>query len=84
MRQVNRVIFTLILLLGALAVVGFVLENQHPLTLMLLGWRSPELPVSLVVVLALLLGMIIGPVVGAVLKARQRLKMARRHKLTGA
>ena len=84
MRQVNRVITTLILLLGALAVVGFVLENQHPLTLMLLGWRSPELPVSLVVVLALLIGMVVGPFIGGVLKARQRLKLARRHKLTGA
>lgn len=64
MRNLKRVLLGVFLLLMVLIVLAFVLENQQSVSLLLLGFSGPQLPVSLVAVLALLIGMLIGPVLG--------------------
>ncbi|MGF6089256.1 lipopolysaccharide assembly protein LapA domain-containing protein [Pseudomonas sp. 18173] len=64
MRNFKRAIIAVFLLLLVLVVLAFVLENQQSVSLLFLGWVSPVLPLSLVLVLTLLIGMTIGPVLG--------------------
>lgn len=60
MRGVKRVALVLIVLIVALAILAFVLENQQDVALAFLGWSTPELPVSVFVTLALIVGMLVG------------------------
>ncbi len=64
MRNFKRVLLAVIVLLLAMAILAFVLENQQSVSLLFLGWAGPQLPVSLVIVVALLIGMVIGPILG--------------------
>ncbi|MGE8482722.1 MAG: LapA family protein [Pseudomonas sp.] len=64
MRNLKRVLLAVFVLLLVLAILAFVLENQQAMSLFFLGWASPQLPVSLIMVIALLIGMVIGPVLG--------------------
>ena len=64
MRNLKRILLGVFLLLMALVVLAFVLENQQSVSLLFLGFTGPQLPVSVVAVLALLIGMLIGPVLG--------------------
>lgn len=64
MRNLKRVLLAVFLLLVILIVLAFVLENQQPVSLLLLGWTGPELPVSVIIVAALLIGMLVGPLLG--------------------
>lgn len=64
MRNFKRAVIVVFLLLLVLVMLAFVLENQQSVSLLFLGWASPALPLSLVLVLALLIGMTIGPVLG--------------------
>ncbi|WP_085710815.1 MULTISPECIES: lipopolysaccharide assembly protein LapA domain-containing protein [unclassified Pseudomonas] len=64
MHSLKRAVFCVFILLLALVMLAFVLENQQSISLMFLGWAGPQLPVSLVIVLALLFGMLVGPVLG--------------------
>ena len=73
-KRVMLVIFGLVVVLGT---VIFILENQQPTSLMFLGWRSAELPVSLIFIVALLLGMAVGPVMGFVAYKRKAAKLKR-------
>ena len=61
MRSVKRVLLGVFVLLLALAILLFVLENQQSVSLLFLGWVGPQIPLSVVVVLTLLVGMVIGP-----------------------
>ncbi len=76
MRGVKRVFAVLIVLVVALAVLAFVLENQQHTALSFIGWATPSLPVSLFVVLALIIGLLVGPalVLLSGLKNSRRLK----------
>ncbi|WP_339429554.1 lipopolysaccharide assembly protein LapA domain-containing protein [Pseudomonas taetrolens] len=77
MRNFKRamlVVFALIVLFG---VVVFILENQQPTSLMFMGWRSAELPASLLFIAALLIGMVIGPVMGFVAYRRKAARLKR-------
>ncbi|MGE8154661.1 lipopolysaccharide assembly protein LapA domain-containing protein [Pseudomonas vancouverensis] len=67
MRNLKRGLFGLVILFLVLMVLAFVLENQQPISLSLLGWVGPQLPISLVMVLVLLLGMVVGPIFAWVL-----------------
>ena len=51
MRSVKRVLLGVFVLLLALAILLFVLENQQSVSLLFLGWAGPQIPLSLVVVL---------------------------------
>ncbi|MFJ2357736.1 LapA family protein [Pseudomonas fluorescens] len=64
MRNIKRMLLSILILLLVLVILAFVLENQQSISLVFLGWAGPQLPVSLVVVFALLIGMLIGPMLG--------------------
>jgi uncharacterized integral membrane protein len=70
MRGVKRIALVLIVLLVALGVVAFVLENRQKIALSFLGWSSIEMPVAVIVVLSLIGGLVIGPLLGWVFKRR--------------
>jgi putative membrane protein len=77
MRNLKRLIFILIALLIAAAIVVFVLENQQSLALVFFGWNAPELPVAVPVIFALLVGMMIGPLLVSVARLRKKPKASR-------
>lgn len=61
MRGVKRVVVVLTVLVVALIVLAFVLENQQVASLSFFGFATGEMPVSMFVVVALIIGMLIGP-----------------------
>jgi len=63
-RNLKRILLGVFILLLVLVILAFVLENQQSVSLLFMGFSSPQLPVSVVAVLALLIGMMIGPVLG--------------------
>jgi uncharacterized integral membrane protein len=77
MRNLKRLIFIIIALLIAAAIVVFVLENQQSFALVFFGWNAPELPVAVPVIFALLLGMMIGPLLVSVARLRKKPKASR-------
>jgi len=80
MRGVKRVVLVLSVLIIALVVLGFVLENQQAVSVSFLGWSTMQMPTSVFMVLSLIVGMAIGPVLGALLRinGRRRLKSLER------
>lgn len=77
MRNLKRLIFIVIALLIAAAIVVFVLENQQSFALVFFGWNAPELPVAVPVIFALLVGMMIGPLLVSVARLRKKPKTSR-------
>jgi uncharacterized integral membrane protein len=61
MRGIKRVVLVLAVLVVALVILGFVLENQQGVSLSFMGWTTLQLPVAVYVVAALIVGMLIGP-----------------------
>ncbi|NMZ05743.1 MULTISPECIES: lipopolysaccharide assembly protein LapA domain-containing protein [Pseudomonas] len=76
MRGVKRVALVLIVLIAALAILAFVLENQQDVALAFLGWSTPQLPVSVFVTLALIVGMLVGPFLSLLIRRKKRPKPA--------
>lgn len=74
MRGVKRVALVLIVLIVALAILAFVLENQQDVALAFLGWSTPQLPVSVFVTLSLIIGMLVGPILTLLFKGDRRVK----------
>ncbi|NMY25473.1 DUF1049 domain-containing protein [Pseudomonas sp. WS 5021] len=74
MRGVKRVALVLIVLIAALAILAFVLENQQDVTLAFLGWSTPQLPVSVFVTLALIVGMSVGPFLSLLMRRKRHPK----------
>lgn len=74
MRGVKRVALVLIVLIAALAILAFVLENQQDVTLAFLGWSTPQLPVSVFVTLALIVGMLVGPFLSLLMRRKRHSK----------
>ncbi|WP_350613017.1 lipopolysaccharide assembly protein LapA domain-containing protein [Pseudomonas sp. HY7a-MNA-CIBAN-0227] len=72
MRGVKRVAMVLTVLIVALVILAFVLENQQDVALAFLGWSTPQMPVSVFVTLALIVGMLLGPVLGLLVKRSGR------------
>lgn len=70
MRDFKRVAVVLTVCIVSLIVLGFVIENQERITLSFLGWSTPELPTSVLMILSLLFGLFIGPLVGGLFKCR--------------
>jgi putative membrane protein len=66
--------FTLAL---AIVVVVFVIENNHPVSLLFFGWSSPSLPFALYIVSALLIGVGIGVILSWVARTRIKQKISR-------
>ncbi len=61
MRGIKRIVAVLTVLLIALMVLAFMLENQQKATLSVLGWSTSQMPVSVFVVFALIVGLLVGP-----------------------
>ena len=74
MRGVKRVALVLIVLIAALAILAFVLENQQDVSLAFLGWSTPQLPVSVFVTLALIVGMLVGPFLSLLMRRKRHPK----------
>jgi len=70
MRVVNSLALVLVVLIAALSVLIFVLENQREVVLSFLGWTTVQLPISIWMVFSLILGMFIGPVLTMLFKRR--------------
>lgn len=71
MHRIKRVIAVLVMLVVALAVLVFVLENQQGTSLSFLGWNTAQVPVAVFVMAALVLGMVIGPLMGVLVGKRR-------------
>ena len=71
MRGVKRIAVVLAVLIVALVVVAFVLENQQGVSLSFLGLATGQLPVSVYMVLALMVGMLLGPLMGVLVRRRR-------------
>jgi len=71
MRRVKRVVLVLTVLLAALVVLAFVLENQQKVALSFLGWSTAQMPVAVFVVVGFVVGMLIGPLLGFFLSSRR-------------
>ena len=78
MRIFTRVVAIVIALMLAVSTVVFILENQQMVSLVFLGWSSPQLYLAIPVIAALLVGMIIGPLLGWAVGLRKRRKLDRR------
>ncbi|WP_338480160.1 lipopolysaccharide assembly protein LapA domain-containing protein [Pseudomonas trivialis] len=71
MRGVKRVVAVFAVLIVALIVLAFVLENQQDVSLSFLGQSTRQMPVSVFVVVALIVGMLIGPLLSVVVGRRR-------------
>jgi uncharacterized integral membrane protein len=76
MRNLKRALVVLFVLVLAMLVLFFVLENQQAVALVMFGWSAPAMPVAVPVVAALLVGLAVGPLLGAygVLRSRRRVR----------
>jgi len=73
----KRFSLILLLLLTAVAVLVFVLENRQQSHVVFLGWLSPELPVSVLMSLAFILGVMLSLLPALWLLGRLRMRIAR-------
>jgi len=64
MRKLKRVLAWVLVLLLMVLVVVFVLENQRVVSITILGWSTPAIPLAAPVLLALIAGLAIGPLMG--------------------
>lgn len=71
MRGVKRFVAVLAVLVVALVVLTFVLENQQGVALSFLGLATGQMPVSVFVVVALIVGMLVGPLLVVVVRSRR-------------
>jgi uncharacterized integral membrane protein len=74
MRNLKRVSLAVFLLMLALAILVFILENQQSVALQYLGWAGPRLPMSAITLIALLIGMLIGPCISWLLGQSSRVR----------
>ncbi|MCQ2999070.1 MULTISPECIES: lipopolysaccharide assembly protein LapA domain-containing protein [Pseudomonas] len=78
MRMFTRVIAAVVALALIVSTIVFILENQQKVSLVFLGWSSPELFLAIPIIVALLAGMLIGPLLGWVVVLRKKRKLDRR------
>ncbi|MBV7524211.1 Lipopolysaccharide assembly protein A [compost metagenome] len=72
MSYVKRIVYSVIALLIVFATVIFVLENKQSVSLVFLGWSSPELPLAVSLILVLLSGMAIGPLLAFIFAQKKK------------
>nr|WP_081492821.1 LapA family protein [Pseudomonas donghuensis] len=61
MRNFKRLILVVFLLLLGLVVLAFVLENQQPTAVMFAGFKTPDLPLSVLMISFFASGLVCGP-----------------------
>ncbi|MCP6699723.1 LapA family protein [Pseudomonas donghuensis] len=77
MRNIKRLLLALLVLVLAGLTLFFVLENQQTVSLVLFGWSSPALPLSVVVLLALIAGLLVGPLMAMCMGLRTKARVRR-------
>jgi len=80
LKNFKRLLLVLMLVLVALVALLLVLENPQRISLALLGWSMPELPVSLLLVLAFILGAMFSLVCNLWLLGRLRMRLSAQRK----
>ena len=65
MRGLVRILLVLSVMALAVLVLFFVLENQQAVSLVLLGWPLPAVPVALPILVAMLAGLAVGPLLAS-------------------
>ena len=71
MGKLKRITLTMLILLLALLVVVFIIENRQPVSLNFLGWASAQMPVAGWIAAALLLGLLVGPLLAWLIGPRR-------------
>ncbi|QVM92784.1 LapA family protein [Pseudomonas entomophila] len=76
MRNLKRALVALFVLLLAMLVLFFVLENQQSVSLMIFGWATPALPIAVLILAALVVGLVVGPLLGVygVMRGKRKLR----------
>lgn len=77
MRNLKRVLLAVVALVLVLAILAFVLENQQSVSLVFVGWSTPQWAVSVYILGALLLGLAVGPLLGLVMSRRNKHRFVR-------
>lgn len=77
MRNLKRVLLAVFVLLLILAILAFVLENQQSVSLVFVGWSTPQLAVSVYILGALLLGLAVGPLLGLIMSRRNNHRLGK-------
>ncbi|VVP59548.1 hypothetical protein PS903_05962 [Pseudomonas fluorescens] len=77
MRNFKRVLLAVVALMLVLAILVFVLENQQSVSLVFVGWSTPQWAVSVYILGALLLGLAVGPLLGLVMSRRNKHRFGR-------
>ncbi|WP_081263299.1 MULTISPECIES: lipopolysaccharide assembly protein LapA domain-containing protein [Pseudomonas] len=65
MHKLKRALVALFILLLSAFVLLFVMENQQAVSIVILGWSMPAIPMAVLVLLVLVVGLVVGPVLGS-------------------
>lgn len=76
MRMFTRFVTAIVALLLIVSTIVFILENQQKVSLVFMGWSSPELFLAVPVIVALLVGMLIGPFLGWAMGSRKKRRLS--------
>lgn len=76
MRRFQKVILVIMLLIVAAFILTFILENNREVTLNILTFALPSLPISILIIIGFLLGLIISSVISYTVVIRMRIKQA--------
>jgi putative membrane protein len=72
MSKVRQLVQIVLLILIAVVVIVFTLENDQRVALIFFTWSTPQASVAVYIVLALLVGCCLGPLVGSLARLRLR------------
>lgn len=81
MRRFKQVVLIIMLLIVALFILTFILENQTKVTISFISFLTPEIPLAVLVVLAFILGLTIAFIINyfALIKVKFKLSMTKKQ-----
>lgn len=84
MRRFQQIVLIIMLLILALFVLIFILENQTRVVINFISFETPQLPLAILIVISFLLGLVLALVVNylVLLKVRFKLTMAKKQLAT--
>jgi len=75
MRRFKQVVLIVMLLIVALFILTFILENQTKVTISFISFATPEIPLAVLVVVAFVLGLIVALIVNYLVLINVRLQL---------